>query len=270
MSQRINLVCVNGIVGVRSQPDPQSEQLTELLFNECFLAESEHEGLVLGVTEADGIRGYAPRAAFLPKSGRPTHRVRQPIVHVYAAPDLRGPWLLMLPMNALVELTGRVSFLRSLPVNDKVRFVELHTGGWVAECCLVNAKQFETSPEVVARSFVGTPYLHGGKTRLGCDGAGLIQTVMAACGLAIPRQLSAQRKYFEDQSQRTQLPKQSTPSAALFYSSERCGFLFNTDIISANPETMQVDVTSFEEFREIERTSGSPLSIFPLPVIKWQ
>lgn len=41
------------------------------------------------------------------------------------------------------------------------------------------------------------------------------------------------------------------------------GALHNTDIIAANPETRQADITSFEGFGEIERSSGSPFDIFP-------
>jgi cell wall-associated NlpC family hydrolase len=39
----------------------------------------------------------------------------------------------------------------------------------------------------VAERFLDVPYLWGGKTALGLDCSGLVQTALAACGIAAPR-----------------------------------------------------------------------------------
>ncbi len=45
----------------------------------------------------------------------------------------------------------------------------------------------------VAERFVGTPYVWGGRTRLGLDCSGLVQTAMHAAGLDCPRDSDMQQ-----------------------------------------------------------------------------
>ena len=134
-------VCVDGIAPVRAEPDPQSRQLTDLLFGEEFIAASEHEGLAFGAT-ADGVDGFVPRASLAPRSGRPTHHVRRTFIHVYNAPDLMMASDKILPLNALVELTGRSAPLRYPGGGPGSTVVELRSGGWVTEHGVAPIGQF--------------------------------------------------------------------------------------------------------------------------------
>jgi cell wall-associated NlpC family hydrolase len=245
MSPEATHVCSEGIAPVRAAPDPQSELLTELLLGEEFVAQSEHEGLVFGATAADGIEGFVPAAFLLPRAGGATHRVRRTFIEIYRAPALTMASGKILPMNALVEVGGRTAPVRYPGGGPGSTAVELRSGGWVTEQGLSPAGHFATDVQAVARMFIGAVYLHGGKTWLGCDGAGFVQTVLAACGMQVPRRLEQQIRYFEGRGPASDA---QAHRHAVIYSGTSCGLLFGNDVVAARPQTMLVDVSSRRKF----------------------
>jgi len=251
-------VCSEGIAPVRAGPDPQSELLTELLFGEEFLAGAEHEGLVLGTTAADGVEGFVPSELLMRRSGSATHRVRRTFIEIYRAPALTMAAGKILPMNALVQLTGQSAAVRYPGGGPGSTAVELRSGEWITEQGLSPVGHIATDVQAVARMFVGAVYLHGGTTWLGCDGPGLVQTVLGACGMKIPRRLEQQMRYFEER----QAAGGADPGlCAVIYSDACCGFLFGNDVIAARPQSLLVDVSSSEEFL---MDCPSKSRIFPL------
>ena len=258
MTPEATYVCSEGIAPVRSEPDPQSELLTQLLCGEEFLARSEHEGLVFGATAVDGVEGFVPRELLASGPARATHRVRRTFIEIYRAPALTMAAGKILPMNALVELTGRSAAVRYPGGGPGSTAVELSSGGWVTEQGLCPLGRFESDAHAIARMFIGAVYLHGGKTWLGCDGPGFVQTVLAACGMHVPRQREPQIRFFE---RRHSASGTEPRPYALIYSDTTCGFLFGREVIAAWPATMLVDACSREDF--LVGCSTSP-RIFPL------
>lgn len=254
MSSSAAFVCIDGIVPVRSTPDSRSERITDLLFGEEFRAKSERDGHVFGATGTDAVEGFVPRGSLGPAIGPATHRVRRTFIHVYHAPDLQMASGKILPMNALVAVTGRSAAVRYPGGGPGSTVVELRSGGWVTEQGLRPIGHYETDVQMVARMFVAAVYLHGGKTWLGCDASGFIQTVLCACGLSIPRQPRQQIAFFE---RNYKTPDNDSSLQHVIYSNGCCGFLFGNEVIAARKRSMQVDVSPRErvsiEYRDHPR-----------------
>jgi cell wall-associated NlpC family hydrolase len=245
------LVCREGIAPVRAEPDPRSERLTDLLFGEEFVVVSEHEGfahegLAFGKTAMDAVEGFVPGAVLAPQTGAPTHRVRRIFVQLFDAPELVKANGKILPMNALVETTGRAAPVRYPSGSPGSTALELRGGDWVIERGLVPRDGFETDVHAVAAMFVGAAYLHGGKTWLGCDGPGLIQTVLAACGLHVPRRMAEQIAFFGGD---TSVPRDGRTPFSLLYHGDACGFGFDDgEVIAASRDAGTVIRTSEKDF----------------------
>src|SRR5262245_28454313 len=253
-----------GIVPVRAGPDPQSERLTDLLFGEDFLVASEHEGLAFGTT--DGIEGYVPVESLTPATGPATHRVRRIFIHVYHAPDLQAASGKILPMNARVALTGRSAAVRYPGGGPGSTAMELQTGGWITAQGVAPVDVFEPRLKPVVSSFLGAAYLHGGRTWLGCDGPGFVQTALAACGHHLPRQLAQQVSFFQRTHPALDALSPSSPArAAAIYAGDSCGLVLGEEVWTASTETMQVRVMPIGEFMDgIAATTTRP-RIFALP-----
>jgi cell wall-associated NlpC family hydrolase len=264
MNGHTTFVCIEGIAPVLLEPDPQSKRLTDLLFGEEFITQSECEGLVFGATAADAVEGFVSREFLAPKSGHPTHRIRRTFIHVYHAPHLVTASGKILPMNALVDLTGRSAAMRYRNGSTGSLVVELRTGGWVTAQAVTPIGQFEKDIGAIARSFIGAVYLPGGKTWLGCDGPGFIQSVLAAYGNKVPRQFSQQVYFFERENHATNAPIGFSQLPSVVYSETSCGFLLGGEVIAARNESMHIDVTSLAEFSRDTEDPTASVRVFPL------
>jgi cell wall-associated NlpC family hydrolase len=158
------------------RPDAREGWATQALFGECLTVYEEKGGWAWVQLERDGYVGYVGASALAPQVWPPTHRVRAPGTFVYAAADAKahpGPHLSMTSLLSVAE-TGAA-------------FSRLAEGGFVPTRHIAVLGRFAPDFVAVAERFVGTPYVWGGKTRLGLDCSGLVQVAMHAAGLDCPR-----------------------------------------------------------------------------------
>ncbi len=159
-----------------SRPDASRGWASQVLYGETVKLYEERDGWAWVQAVRDGYVGYVPAAALSAEVTVATHRVSVPGTFVYAEPDAKALTGLHLGMNALVHVADM-----------KPGFAQLVDGRFVPARHLAGLNTFAADFVAVAEQFVGTPYVWGGRTRLGLDCSGLVQTGMHAAGLDCPR-----------------------------------------------------------------------------------
>ncbi|MEM8921182.1 MAG: NlpC/P60 family protein, partial [Pseudomonadota bacterium] len=86
------------------------------------------------------------------------------------------------PPHFLASLTSEIA-----ATDRDGNWVKADRGGWLFVDHLAPLSVFADDFVAVAEQFVGAPYLWGGKESLGLDCSGLVQTALAAAGVAAPR-----------------------------------------------------------------------------------
>jgi cell wall-associated NlpC family hydrolase len=169
---------------MRRAPAPDASLDTEALMGErVTVYETTDEGWAWGQLHDDRYVGWLPDAALGTPGAAPTHRVAALRTLVFPGPDIKLPLLTALPLGARVAV-----------VRHEGRFAVTEGGGYVPTQHLAALDEVAADFVAVAERFVGAPYLWGGKTSLGLDCSGLVQTALMACGIPCPRDSDLQEQ----------------------------------------------------------------------------
>lgn len=168
---------------LRGTPDPQAMMTTQLLLGETFVVYDQKEGWAWGQSEGDGYVGYLQASTLCDPPVAPTHRVRTLGTPIYPVPDIKTPAVMFISMCAKVAVTdtgGRFS---------KTRY------GFVFSEHLEPISAVEPDYVATASTFLGVPYLWGGKESLGIDCSGLVQIALERAGINCPRDADMQEQF---------------------------------------------------------------------------
>src|SRR5689334_17589536 len=169
---------------LRRSPSLDAGLDTEALKGErVTIYDSNEEGWSWGQLTADGYVGYVPTSALRDPGPPPTHRVAVPRTLVFPGPSIRLPPLEGLSLGCKLAITRMDG---PLAVSD--------TNGFVPACHLKPLDTSETDFVAVAETFIGVPYLWGGKTGLGIDCSGLVQIALTTSGTTCPRDSDMQER----------------------------------------------------------------------------
>ena len=161
---------------MRLSPAADAVAVSELLPGERFDVIDIAGGWAWGFSATDHYVGYVEADVLGEGALAAAHRVAVPLALAFAAPDIKTPVRRLLPLNAPVA---------AQPAGEK--FLRTAEGDYVHRRHLADVGCVADDPVAVAMSFAGTPYRWGGRTRLGIDCSGLVQTALHACGIACPR-----------------------------------------------------------------------------------
>lgn len=171
------------VAPLRRRPAGDAPLETEALFGERVrLFEEDTEGWAWVQLEADNYVGYMPAEALAAEGTAPAHKVTALRTFLFPGPDIKLP-----PRDALVF--GSRVVVRSISGG-----FALTTDGCLPAVHVAPADDREGDFVTVAARFLGVPYLWGGRSSLGIDCSGLVQTALAATGLRVPRDSDMQEK----------------------------------------------------------------------------
>jgi cell wall-associated NlpC family hydrolase len=169
-------------VALRSRPQFGASLDTEVLFGEVVTVYDQAHGWAWGQLERDGYVGYLPADALSREVRAATHRVAGLGTFLYPAPDIKAPPVMHLSLNTPLAVLER---------DD--RFSRLATGGYVLNRHVAERGRFARDYVDIAERLTGTPYLWGGRTRIGVDCSGLVQLALEAAGFSCPRDSDMQQ-----------------------------------------------------------------------------
>jgi cell wall-associated NlpC family hydrolase len=167
---------------IRNKPSFDAPVDTEALFGEVLVIYEIADGWAWVQILRDGYVGYTSVDAISSDVEWPTHRVKAIGTFVYPEPDIKKPPLAHLSLNSALRVAERVD-----------DFYRLTSGGYVHMRHVAGEENFARDFVDVAERFIGTPYLWGGRTRLGIDCSGLVQIALEAAGIPAPRDSDMQR-----------------------------------------------------------------------------
>jgi len=169
-------------IQIRSKPAETAPVDTEALFGEMLVVYDVAEGWAWVQLLRDGYVGYAQVNAISSDIEAATHRVKAVGTFVYPEPDIKTPPLAHLSLNSALTVVEQLE-----------QFYRLASGGFVAVRQVAQEDTYARDFVDIAEKFIDTPYLWGGRTRLGIDCSGLVQVSLEAAGITCPRDSDMQR-----------------------------------------------------------------------------
>lgn len=241
----------DAIVPLRREPSHGAALDTEALKGErVMIYDRTVEGWAWGQLLRDGYVGWLPDAALVRPRTAPTHKIAALRTFAFPGPSIKLPPVETLPLGAQLEI-----------MRDDGTFAITVQQHFIPLSHVTPLDAFENDFVAVAERFVGTPYLWGGRTSLGVDCSGLVQTALAACGIEAPRDSDMQEAALGEALTEIELDY-LTRGDLIFWNGHVAIVRDDDTVVHANAFHMAVAIEEIgEALRRIQETAGEITSV---------
>jgi hypothetical protein len=175
---------MQALAPLRRAPSSDAEMMTQALKGErVTIYDRNGEGWAWGQLISDGYVGWLSDGALRKPTASPTHKVTALLTFAFPGPSIKLPPVDTFAMGSLLTI-----------LREQDCFAVSREGWYLPRQHLGPIESHVPDFVTVAEQFVGTPYLWGGKSSLGIDCSGLVQTALTAAGMDCPRDSDMQQE----------------------------------------------------------------------------